>query len=201
MNSACYDSPVKEILGGIAATLAIAQSVPYIIDIFRGTTRPHLYTYLIWSIVTTIAFFGQVAGGGGPGAWTTGAMAALTIFVLLLCFKHGTEDVTTFDLVCLIAALFAIVPWWLTKDPMYSVVLATAIDVLAFFPTIRKSYNDPSSETLISYVSNLLRHPLSILALSVYSVTTVVYPAALFAMNIILVSVIVTRRRSFAARR
>ena len=187
---------MKELLGLAAASLAILQSLPYIRDIFRGKTKPHLYTYLIWSIVTALAFFGQLSAGGGAGAWTTGVMAILTIFVLLLCFKYGTEDITFLDAVFLVGALVAIIPWWITNDPMYSVILATAIDVLAFFPTIRKTYNDPSSETLISYISNLIRHPLSILALSVYSVTTVVYPAALFVMNAILVLVIVFRRHA-----
>lgn len=191
---------MKELLGSIAAILAIAQAVPYIRDIFRGKTKPHLYTYLIWSVVTALAFFGQFVAGGGPGAWTTGVMAIITIGVLVLCFRYGTEDITVFDAVFLVAALVAIVPWWLTKDPMYSVILATIIDVLAFFPTIRKTYNDPGSETLISYISNLVRHPLSILALSVYSVTTVVYPAALFVMNLVLVLVIVLRRRSVLMR-
>lgn len=192
---------MKELLGAAAALLAIAQAIPYIIDIFRGKTKPHLYTYFIWSVVTALAFAGQYVAGGGPGSWTTGIMAIITIGVLLLCFKYGTEDITLFDGVFLVAALVAIIPWWITKDPMLSVILATIIDVLAFFPTIRKTYNEPSSETLISYISNLIRHPLSIAALSVYSITTVIYPAALFVMNLILVLVIMTGRKMFSAQR
>jgi len=188
---------VKELLGLTAAFLGVLQAIPYFWDIFHHRTKPHLYTHLIWSIVTGLAFFGQVAAGGGPGAWTTGVMTVITIAVLALSFKYGTEDITTLDAIFLIGALVSILPWWLTHDPMLSVVLATVIDVLAFFPTIRKTYNDPSSETLVSYVSNLFRHPLSIAALSIYSVTTVIYPAGLFVMNAVLVFVIVSRRRKW----
>ena len=191
---------MKEILGAIAVILAIAQAIPYIIDIFKGKTKPHLYTYLIWSIVTALAFLGQFAAGGGPGSWTTGIMAVITIGVLLLCFKYGTADITLLDGVFLIGAIIAIIPWWLTKDPTLSVILATLIDVLAFLPTIRKTYRDPSTETLISYISNLLRHPISIFALTIYSLTTVIYPAALFVMNAVLVLVIVVRRRQVRKR-
>ena len=186
---------MKELLGLTAAALAVLQAIPYFWDIFHHRTKPHLYTYLIWSIVTGLAFLGQVAAGGGPGAWTTGVMTVITIAVLLLCFKYGTEDITALDAVFLGGALISIIPWYLTSDPMLSVVLATGIDVLAFLPTIRKTYNDPTSETLISYISNLFRHPISILALTSYSITTVIYPAALLVMNIIMVSVIVSRRR------
>ena len=191
----CYSYVMKEILGALAVLLAVVQAVPYIRDILRGKTRPHLYTYLIWSIVTAIAFFGQVVAGGGPGAWTTGVMAVLTIVVLCLCFKYGTDDITLLDGIFLIGAAVAIVPWWLTNDPLYSVVLATIIDVLAFFPTIRKTFRDPGSETLISFVLNLVRHPLSIVALTTLSVTTVIYPASLFVMNGLLVAVILLRRK------
>jgi hypothetical protein len=186
---------MKEILGSVAVIIAIVQAIPYIRDIFRRKTKPHLYTYLIWSIVTALAFCGQYVAGGGPGSWTTGIMALISIGVLVLCFRYGTEDITLFDGLCLVGALIAIIPWWLMRDPLYSVVLATLIDVLAFFPTIRKTMRDPSSETLISYVLNLVRHPLSILALSVYSVTTVIYPVALFVMNAVLVVVILKQRR------
>jgi hypothetical protein len=187
----------KEILGLTAAILGVLQAIPYTVDTLRGKTKPHLYTYIIWTIVTAIAFFGQVAAGGGPGAWSTGVMAALTAMFLVLCFRYGTGDVTKFDAWCLAGALFAIVPWLLTDDPMISIVLATGIDVLAFFPTIRKTYNDPTSETLISYISNLIRHPLSIAALATYSISTVIYPAALLFMNVVLVYVIVSRRRKW----
>lgn len=188
---------MKEFLGLAAALLGIASSIPYFWDIFHGRTKPHFYTFLIWTIVTDLAFFGQLAAGGGPGSWTTGVMGILTLGVLALCFKYGTRDITTFDAIFLIFALIAIVPWWLTKDPMLSVVLATLIDMAAFVPTIRKTYNDPSSETLVSYVTNLIRHPLSILALTSYSITTVIYPAATFFMNVILVYIIVSRRRKW----
>jgi len=67
-------------------------------------------------------------------------MAVITIGVLALCFKYGTSDISKLDAICLVGALVAIIPWWLTKDPMLP-LFATGIDMLAFFPTIRKTYN------------------------------------------------------------
>lgn len=186
---------IKEILGLIAVALAFLGSYPYVRDILKGKTKPHLFTYLVWSIVGTLAFLGQWSSGAGPGAWVSGVMVIFSILVFGLSFKFGTEDVTKLDVVFLIAALSAIVPWWLTDNPTLSVIIATFVDVCAFFPTIRKTYNDPSSETLISYVLNLLRHGLAICALASFVVATYIYPAALFCMNFILVAVIVSGRR------
>jgi len=187
---------MKELIGLITVGLSFAGAIPYYIDIFRGRTKPHLYTYIVWATVTAVAFLGQYAAGGGPGSWTTGMMAILTGGVLFLCPKYGTDDITFFDTLCLVGAIATFGVWLITKDPLLSVVLATAIDCLAFVPTIRKTYRAPGSETLSSYVVNLFRHALSIRALAVYSLATYLYPLALLVMNVILVSVIVTRRKA-----
>jgi len=77
----------KIIIGAIAAGLALLSSFIYIKDIFKGNTKPHTYTWLIWTIVTWIAFFGQWVSGGGPGSWATGVAAVVTTFTLILSLK------------------------------------------------------------------------------------------------------------------
>lgn len=179
-------------IGFIAIALGIIGSIPYVYDILKGKTKPHLFSNLIWAIVTTIAFFGQTAAGGGPGAWTTGVMAIITILILMLCFKYGTKDITTLDIVFLIVGLISIIPWYMTKDPTVSVVIATVIDVCGFFPTIRKTINAPMTETLSTWILNLVRHGLALFALTTFVTATFIYPLALFFMNIIVVYVIIT---------
>jgi hypothetical protein len=122
-------------------------------------------------------------------------MGLLLFGVFVLSFKYGTEDRTRLDAFFLIAALLAIVPWWLTKDPTISVVLATFIDVCAYGPTLRKTFNDPSTETLSAWVMSALRPIFSILALTSYSIATVVFPAAIVAMNVAVVGVIIVKRK------
>ena len=182
---------MKEVLGIIAVLLGVLGIVPYIRDIFKGKTKPHLYSNIIWAVVTTLAFFGQLAAHAGPGAWTTGVMALITIYLVFLSKKYGTRDVTKMDVVFLIIGLLAIIPWYLTSDPTISVVIATVIDACGFIPTIRKTINDPGSETLITWISNLVRHGIAISALSIFSIATYIYPLALLMMNIIVVYVII----------
>ncbi|MEK7070183.1 MAG: hypothetical protein AAB966_00070, partial [Patescibacteria group bacterium] len=97
--------------------------------------------------------------------------------------KNGTKDIKTIDKIFFAGALLAIIPWYLTKDPTLSVIMITTIDVLAFFPTIRKTINDPTSETFFMYALNLFRHSISILALATYNISTVLFPAAILVMN------------------
>ena len=153
-------------------------------------TQPHLYTWLIWSIVTTIALAGQWTTGAGPGAWPTAITALLTYLVTILALRYGTKDITTTDSVFLIFAVLAIIPWWLTNNLLLSVILATAIDVCAYAPTIRKTWRAPESETLAQYSLSIIRHAAALAALSTYSLTTYLYPVAVLIMNTVVVGVI-----------
>jgi len=182
---------VKEIIGLITIILAIVGHAPYILDTIRGKTKPHLFTWLTWSFVVSLAFFGQLSEGAGAGAWSTGITGLLVIIIALLALKNGTKDITKTDSIFFVASLLAIIPWYLTNDPTISIIMATIIDACAFIPTIRKTIKDPSSETLATYALNLLRHGLSLLALSNYNLATVLYPSYLLVMNLILTGVMV----------
>ena len=168
---------LKVLFGVIAALLALMSSTIYITDIFRGNSKPHAYTWLIWSIVTTIAFLGQWASDGGPGSWATGVSAVLTTGIYLLSFKYGTKDITNFDKVCLALALVSILPWLLADSVLWSVLLATLIDLIAFFPTMRKTWYTPKSESLGSMYVDSVKHGLSIYSMNTYSLVNVIYPA------------------------
>lgn len=180
---------LKILFGLIAAGLALFSSYLYIRDIFRGNTKPHTYTWLIWSIVTTIAFFGQVVSGGGPGSWATGASALLTIFTLCLSLKggYGTKDITKFDTLCLVLAIFSILPWLLTKNVLWSVLLATFIDLIAFVPTVRKTWHAPKSESLESMYVDSVKHALSTVSMGTYSLITLVYPLSVLTTKFVII--------------
>ncbi len=188
---------VKIILGAVAAILALVSSFLYIRDMFRGNTKPHTYTWLVWSIVTIIAFFGQWVSGGGPGSWATGVAAVVTTFILLLSLHggYGTKDITNFDKLCLFLSLIAILPWLLVNSIFWSVILATVIDLIAFFPTMRKTWHAPRSESLGSMYVDAVKHSLSVFSMGSYSVINVIYPASVLITKFIIIGEIVFLRK------
>ncbi len=185
---------IKVLLGIVAALLAAGSAYLYIRDIFRGNTKPHIYTWLIWSIVTIIGFLGQWVTGAGAGSWATAVSAAYSVIVFLLAFKYGTPDITTFDKICLALALISIVPWLLTSNILLSVLLASFTDVIGFVPTIRKTWHAPKSESFGSQLFDATKHTLSIISLQSYSLTTWVYPAAVLGAKLIVIGEIVLKR-------
>lgn len=186
---------MKEIIGFVTVALTFISLAPYIYDIFKNKTKPHIFTWIVWSIATALAFLGQWQKGGGPGSWTTGATGLLTIFIMIISFKKGSDDITKLDIVMFIGALLGIIPWLLTNDPTLSVVIMATIDAIGFIPTIRKTIKTPQSETFSTYVINIFRHSLSIVALSKYNLATYVFPATLTVMNLITALVIIKYRK------
>lgn len=170
----------------------------YFSDIFAGKTKPHAFSWLVWASLTAIAFAGQISDGGGAGAWVTGVTAAISFVIFALAVTKGEKNVTKSDKLNLLGAVFALVLWFITSDPLLAIILITVVDFLGFMPTIRKSYHKPQEETLIHYVLAGSKFALAIVALEHYSVVTWLYPASLVAANLFFVLLLVTRRRKIA---
>ena len=71
----------------IAALLAVVGNVPYLIDVLKKKVKPHPYTWLVWTIVSGVAFFGQLAKGAGVGAIPTGASEIFTVIIFLFSLQ------------------------------------------------------------------------------------------------------------------
>lgn len=79
---------MKEVLAVIAATIAIGGNVPYLRDVIIKRITPHPYTWLIWTIVSAITLFGQIAKGAGIGALPTAVAALFTLTIFILSLRH-----------------------------------------------------------------------------------------------------------------
>jgi len=80
--------------------------------------------------------------------------------------------------VFLAAALTALPGGLLTSDPLWAVLILTGVDLTGFGPTFRSAYLRPYDERPGFYRLGALRNLIAILALERYSLTTVVFPAA-----------------------
>ena len=58
------------VLGVLAGVIGVADTVPYVRDIVRGTTRPHRGTWLIWSVLAVVVFLSSArTGRNGASSW------------------------------------------------------------------------------------------------------------------------------------
>ncbi len=186
---------MKDIIGIIAVVITFVGYIPYIRDTVKGKTKPHIYSWFIWAFVTFIIFALQILGHGGAGTFTTLATAVLCLIIFILGLRNGEKNITKFDTAVFVVALMAIGIWVLIKQPLISNFLIVTINTLANIPTIRKSWAEPYSETLVTWELGAIRNLLGIIALANYSLLTWLYPVTNLLINILVSSLLIIRRR------
>ncbi len=189
---------IRQLCAALAVALTFYAFVPYIRDIVRGRTRPHVFSWMIWGVTTFIVLFAQWCAGGGPGAWVIGLSGAITLLIAALAWIHrGDLKITRIDWMFFIGALSSLPLWHVTDDPLWAVVVLTVVDLLGFGPTVRKVIDCPHAESPGFFALFLARNILVVLSLETLSLTTALFPVAVGAGCALVVVLIAVRRRIF----
>jgi len=184
----------KEIFGLLSLVLSVVSYVPYVRSIFVANTKPHAFTWLVWGTVMAIAFFAQLSDKAGAGSWATGLSAAFCLGIGVIALFRGEKHVTRGDWIVFIITFLAIPLWVVTSDPLWSVLLVTVIDAVAYYPTFRKSFAKPDEELAFKYVLTVILYLFSLLALEHYTVVTSVYQFVSIFMELGIVIMLLWRR-------
>ena len=70
--------------------------VIYITDIVKGKTKPHSFSWLVWSVLGLTAYLIQVTEGAGAGAWVNGYSAIACAAIFLLALKFGEKKIAVY---------------------------------------------------------------------------------------------------------
>lgn len=189
---------MKETIAIVAAILAFVGNISYLKDVFANRVHPHPYTWFIWSIVSMTTFFGGLVKGAGIGALPTGVAEGFTIIIFLFSlknlFKGKAGHIKKVDHYFLVIALLGLIPWALTKDPTISVIIVVMIDIIAFIPTLRKTWMHPETERPLLYEMNVFRHILTLFSLEAYNIATTFHSFAMICTNTVM-TVFIKRKK------
>lgn len=188
---------VKTGLGILSVVVNFVGYVPYFKDVLQHRTKPHIFSWLVWAVLASIGFAVQVTHHAGAGAWVMGFTALATLSIFLLSLGNGEKHPARVDWISLVLAAVALTWWFVTKDPLASIILTTVVDVAGgFFPTFRKSYRKPFEETISLYVMYAIAWSLSLAALEKVDLINVFAPSVFIAVNTVLIIFLVVRRRA-----
>jgi hypothetical protein len=186
---------MKETIAFIAAIIAFIGNVPYLWDVIKKRIQPHPYTWLVWMIVSGVTFFGGLSRGAGIGALPTGVSEIFTVIIFFFSLQYGFSQITKTDTYFLIVALAGLIPWAITKDPTISVIIVVLIDLVAFIPTLRKTWLFPKTENPILYSTNSLRHLLTLFSLEAYNVATMLHSLVMILVNFAMTLIIIRDKK------
>lgn len=184
-----------EVLVLISVLLQLFSAVPYILDIIRGVTKPNIVTWFTWTLLTGISGSAALVSGEWKTAVFLYAGSACTALVVVLGFKYGYVKFTRFDIFCQVAALAGLVFWLVFNSPTIGILVPLGVDVIAFLPTLRHAWLKPGEETWQAFFIGAIAPVFTIVALTSYSIASLVFPLYLLLANCLIVGIILYQRK------
>ena len=177
------DSPVSPqvFCGLLAGVLAVVAYAPYLIDTAKGRTRPERATWLIWSVVASIAMGSQIYEGADKSLMFVGVKVSGTIIVFLMSIRLGAgvylsrRNINLFGLTAV-----GVVIWYWAEDALFMLLITTGISILGGSVTVLKAYRDPESETLKTWVISLVASFFAIVSVGKLDIALLIYPVYLY---------------------
>lgn len=190
-----FEFTTAEILGAIALIIQLLSGVIYIRSILNHQTKPHLFTWVGLTLLVCLTFSAQLNAGAGAGAWLMGITALLFYINALLAIKYGEKNFTNSDKISIGAAILAAMLWLISENPLWTVIITSLMNIISFYPTLRKSWFNPYSENLVFYLLGIIGLVLSVTALEAYNLTTFLYPLVASCVNSLVIALCFWRRR------
>ena len=189
------------LLGVLAGAASVVNTLPYIGDIVRGTTRPHRGTWFVWALLAVVVCASQYADGASWSLLMGIAQAALTTVVFVLALRHGEGGLSGAEAIAMAAAGGAVLGWLIAGEPLVATACVILADLLAAALMVPKTYRDPGSETLASFAGAGLAGALGAGAVGALDVSLLCYPVYFCLVNAALAVLIHRRRAALAGAR
>jgi NADH:ubiquinone oxidoreductase subunit 2 (subunit N) len=174
---------MQEIFAIISAILILIASPPYIFDIIKRKTKPERITWLIFSVLGVIAFVSQTLLGASWSLLFSGIDTLASILIFCLSLEYGMGGYTRLDITALIIAATGVTIAIFVNQPIISLLGVILADVSGVALTIKKTYEDPKSETTITWLLIGTASLFGIFSIKSFVVGVLLYPTYLTIAN------------------
>ena len=171
------------VLGLAAGVIGVLDTIPYVRDTLRGSTRPHRGTWLIWGVLAVVVSLSQYADGASWSLVMAGVQALLTSLIFLLSIRYGEGGVSPAERLMIAIAGVGVAGWIVADEPIVATVCVIAADLIAAAMMVPKTYRDPESETLITYGFASLGGALAAGAVGAIDTSLLLYPVYYCVVN------------------
>jgi hypothetical protein len=183
---------IFSLLGSIFTVLCF---VPYIITTLQGKTKPNRATWWVWGINGSVLCLGNLAAGADYTMLPLICAVVAQLCVAILSIKHGEGGWNPFDRRCLIASGISFILWQILNYDIIAIILPLLIDILAALPTLKKSYYNPETEDLLTYILYAVGGVFTVLAIQNWSFEIFITPLYVLLINVVIV-LLLTRHKT-----
>ena len=187
------------VLGISAGLIGIADTIPYVRDTLRGSTRPHRGTWLIWGVLAVVVCLSQYADGASWSLIMAGVQAVLTTGIFALSIRRGEGGVSRVEQLMIAIAGVGVLGWIVADEPLVATACVVAADLLGAAMMVPKTYRDPESETLVTFAFASVGGALAAGAVGAIDLSLLLYPVYYCLVNGAIALLIVHRRAVLAS--
>lgn len=184
-----------QLFGALSVVLFLVGTIPYIIDILRGNTKPHRMAMFIFVLLSAIAFTGQLLEGAEESLWFAGVLLLNQIILFILSFKYGMGGFTRRDKISLALTILIVVVWYLTDSVALALVLTVTVNTIGKFLVMSKVYEHPYTELLYSWIVSTFASIFAVLAVGELDWLLLLVPAQNAITVGIIAGIIILRRK------
>jgi hypothetical protein len=168
----------------LSSLFTVAATIPYLIEIVRGQTKPRVVTWFTWAIILSIGSAAAFTAHQIPAGVLMLSTSLEAAAVVVLGYKHGDRTFEKLDLICLCGAVTGLSLWMLLHSPALAVLATVLIDFTGALPTLKHSWHKPHEETLITYVLFSISNVLTLTVVNYRVFTSLAYPIYVFSIDL-----------------
>lgn len=179
----------------LAVFLSLVGSGNYVRETWRGNTQPHRVTWGLWALEGLLAFGVELQQHVGLASIMTLALGTIPVLVIVASFRnpHAVWKIDRIDVACGVVSLAGLVFWALVNAPTTALVAFAVADAIAAFPTLRKSWHSPQSETVSAFVSGALNCGITLLTLRHFTTAGALFPGMILVTDTVMTTLILTQ--------
>jgi hypothetical protein len=157
----------------------------------------------MWAIAPLIATAAAISNGVGWAVLPVfmAGFSPLLIFAASFFAKKAYWKLSNFDYVCGVLSGFALIMWWLTKDPNVAIVLAIASDALASIPTLTKAWTNPETESVWPFVVGVFASASSLAVATLWTFSEYGFPVYLIIINILVLFALFNKHLNYKVQK
>ncbi len=184
-----------EVFGILAPIASLVGFVPYLRSILKGKTKPSSASWWTWTILVFVTTISSWAGGAPWQVLLLPASLCVTQFVVcILSIKFGDKKWDLRNKICVGGAIFGILLWVFTGNPLLALGLSIVSDLFASIPNFRHVFHNPEQENKLAWTIGWLSAVFEILAIKNWTFAESSW-AIYFILNMSVVLYLLYRRR------